>query len=65
MRPAQWGVFLGVDHNRRFGFGYRHRPQILDEGRLGQMRPLVVFQVFDRTPRPGWPGCPRSSSRPC
>ena len=48
---AQQGVFLGVNYNRRFGFGYRTARRLVDEGRLGQMR-CLVFQVFDRTPRP-------------
>ncbi|MFO0890542.1 MAG: Gfo/Idh/MocA family oxidoreductase [Isosphaeraceae bacterium] len=45
------GVLLGVDYNRRFGFGYRIARQLCDEGRLGTVR-SVLIQVVDRTPPP-------------
>ena len=48
---AHRGVALGVDHNRRFGFGYRTARRLIDEGRLGQLH-CVLFHVVDRTPRP-------------
>jgi predicted dehydrogenase len=48
---AAEGVALGVDHNRRFGFGYRTARRLVDEGRLGPQH-CVVFHVVDRTPRP-------------
>ena len=48
---AHRGVALGVDHNRRFGFGYRTARRLIDEGRLGQVHALI-FHVVDRTPRP-------------
>jgi myo-inositol 2-dehydrogenase/D-chiro-inositol 1-dehydrogenase len=45
------GVTLGVDYNRRFGFGYRIARGLLEAGKLGDLR-QVVFQVLDRTPQP-------------
>ncbi len=41
---------LGVDHNRRFGFGYRVAHDLLGAGQLGGVR-QVVFHVLDRPPR--------------
>jgi predicted dehydrogenase len=46
---AERGVFLGVDHNRRFGFGYRMARRIVDEGEIGRVS-LVGLHVLDRTP---------------
>ncbi len=48
---ATRGVILGVDHNRRFGFGYRTARRLVDEGRVGPLH-CMVFHVVDRTPRP-------------
>jgi predicted dehydrogenase len=48
---ARRGVTLGVDHNRRFGFGYRTARELLEDGRLGRVR-QVVIHILDRTPRP-------------
>jgi predicted dehydrogenase len=48
---ARRGVMLGVNHNRRFGFGYRTARGLLDDGQLGEVR-QVVFHVLDRLPRP-------------
>ena len=45
------GVALGVNHNRRFGFGYRTARRLVDEGRLGGLN-CVVIHVVDRTPGP-------------
>jgi myo-inositol 2-dehydrogenase/D-chiro-inositol 1-dehydrogenase len=42
---------LGVDYNRRFGFGYRQARSLLDGGRLGDLHHLLIH-VLDRTPRP-------------
>ena len=47
---ARRGVTLGVDHNRRFGFGYRVAHDLLGAGKLGGVR-QVVFHVLDRPPR--------------
>ena len=44
------GVFLGVDYNRRFAFGYRTARQLFDEGRIGKLD-YCVLRVSDRTPR--------------
>jgi myo-inositol 2-dehydrogenase / D-chiro-inositol 1-dehydrogenase len=48
---AARGVALGVNHNRRFGFGYRTARRLVDEGRLGPLH-CIVIHVVDRTPRP-------------
>ena len=48
---ASGGVALGVDHNRRFGFGYQRARALIDEGKLGSVGHLV-FHVLDRTPPP-------------
>jgi myo-inositol 2-dehydrogenase/D-chiro-inositol 1-dehydrogenase len=48
---ARHGVSLGVDYNRRFGFGYRSARRLLDAGKVGDLRHLV-FHVLERTPRP-------------
>jgi myo-inositol 2-dehydrogenase/D-chiro-inositol 1-dehydrogenase len=48
---ARRDVMLGVDHNRRFGFGYQIAHGLLVEGELGSMR-QVVIHVLDRPPRP-------------
>ena len=48
---ARRGVMLGVDYNRRFGFGYRHARTLLEDGKLGDVR-QVLIHVLDRTPRP-------------
>jgi myo-inositol 2-dehydrogenase/D-chiro-inositol 1-dehydrogenase len=45
------GVILGVDYNRRFGFGYRRARSLLDGGRLGSLQHLLIH-VLDRTPLP-------------
>jgi myo-inositol 2-dehydrogenase/D-chiro-inositol 1-dehydrogenase len=46
---AERGVFLGVDHNRRFGFGYRMARRLVDGGEIGRVN-LVGLHVLDRTP---------------
>jgi predicted dehydrogenase len=48
---ARRSIMLGVDYNRRFGFGYRQARSLLDGGRLGSLRHLFIH-VLDRTPRP-------------
>ncbi len=50
-RPLRRGVMLGVDHNRRFGFGYRTAHALFEDARLGRVR-QVLIHVLDRTPRP-------------
>jgi predicted dehydrogenase len=45
------GVRLGVDYNRRFGFGYRHARTLLDAGRVGAVTHAVIH-VVDRPARP-------------
>jgi len=42
-------VRLGVDYNRRFGFGYRQARAWIDAGRLGELRHAVVH-VTDHLP---------------
>ena len=55
---ASRGVTLGVDHNRRFGFGYRIALALLDTGKLGDVR-QVVFHVLDHNPRRKSRGSPK------
>jgi len=45
------GVHLGVDYNRRFGFGYQSARQLLDESAIGELQSLVVM-VSDPPPGP-------------
>jgi predicted dehydrogenase len=47
---AQRGVRLGVDYNRRFGFGYQTARRLVDEGKIGLPR-TVKIDVRDRPPR--------------
>jgi myo-inositol 2-dehydrogenase/D-chiro-inositol 1-dehydrogenase len=48
---ARRGVALGVDYNRRFGFGYRTARRLVDEGKIGAVQ-LLLIHVLDRTPPP-------------
>ena len=48
---SERGVRLGVDYNRRFGFGYRTARRLLDDGAIGQLQSCLV-RVSDRTPPP-------------
>lgn len=43
------GVWLAVDYNRRFGFGYRTAGTLLERGTIGRLT-LAVIHVSDRTP---------------
>lgn len=45
------GVHLGVDYNRRFGFGYRRARQLIDESAIGELQSIVVL-VSDPPPGP-------------
>ncbi len=47
---AQRGVYLAVDYNRRFAFGYRTAGELLAAGRIGELKYCVV-RASDRTPR--------------
>ena len=44
------GVLLGVDYNRRFGYGYQVARGLLDGRKLGEVH-QVVIHVLDRPPR--------------
>ena len=44
------GVRLGVDYNRRFGYGYETARGLLDSRRLGKVQ-QVLIHVLDRAPR--------------
>lgn len=46
---AQRGVWLSVDYNRRYGFGYRKAKELLDGGRIGEVRHATVC-VTDGAP---------------
>jgi predicted dehydrogenase len=48
---AARGVFLAVDYNRRFGFGYQAARRWCEEGAIGDLQSIVV-RVCDRTPPP-------------
>ncbi len=43
------GVWLGVDYNRRFGFGYRTAREMLDAGEIGALE-YCLLRVSDVTP---------------
>lgn len=43
------GVWLGVDYNRRFGFGYRTARELLDAGEIGALE-YCLLRVSDVTP---------------
>lgn len=45
------GVWLGVDYNRRFGFGYRTAKELLDVGEIGALE-YCLLRVSDATPPP-------------
>ncbi len=45
----QRGVWLSVDYNRRYGFGYRKAKELLDGGRIGEVRHATVC-VTDGAP---------------
>jgi predicted dehydrogenase len=45
------GVALGVDYNRRFGFGYRTARRLVDEGAIGRVESCLV-RVTDPVPPP-------------
>jgi predicted dehydrogenase len=45
------GVHLGVDYNRRFGFGYKRARQLFDQSAIGALRSIVVL-VSDPPPGP-------------
>lgn len=45
------GVYLGVDYNRRFAFGYQTAKQLLDQGNLDRLEYLTI-RVSDATPPP-------------
>ena len=46
---ARRGVWLSVDYNRRYGFGYRKAKALLGGGRIGEVRHAMV-SVTDGTP---------------
>lgn len=43
------GVWLGVDYNRRFGFGYRTAKELVDAGAIGGLD-YCLLRVTDATP---------------
>jgi predicted dehydrogenase len=43
------GVWLGVDYNRRFGFGYRKAKELLKAGTIGALE-CCLLRVSDATP---------------
>jgi predicted dehydrogenase len=48
-KAKQQGVVLGVDYNRRFGFGYRKAKEVLNEIHPSRIRQAVI-QVSDGIP---------------
>jgi myo-inositol 2-dehydrogenase/D-chiro-inositol 1-dehydrogenase len=48
---AERNVYLAVDYNRRFAFGYRTARAWFDEGRIGTLE-YCLIRVSDRTPPP-------------
>ena len=45
------GVWLGVDYNRRFAFGYRTAKELLNAGEIGALK-YCLLRVSDATPPP-------------
>ncbi len=43
------GVWLGVDYNRRFGFGYRTARRLFESGEIGSLQSCLL-RVTDATP---------------
>ncbi|MFM7323265.1 MAG: Gfo/Idh/MocA family protein, partial [Armatimonadota bacterium] len=49
------GRLLGVDYNRRFGFGYRKAREAIDDGRIGVVQ-AAALRVVDGIPAAYRPG---------
>ncbi len=48
---VQQGVWLSVNYNRRYSFGYRKAKELIGSGRIGEVKHAII-SVTDRTPSP-------------